>query len=360
MLQLTMTIMHLTVKKFVLSTLLFGISTCHAAQIWQPLFKHSQQLPDLSANHSGSARIHLNEHSAGIAYADRDRKWDAKLDAYQQLHPSLNVDYGALLTGKLGAGVTLNHRRDQTEVLVNGVYAYKHNVYLRLSGGQLWSLGDKSDSDIMQSSLLFAARKVWNMGHLLSDLELAAYSVEAGAGTAAPSSLPDLAIASDRGDMEAGAGRLDGYTVQVGLRPEFGTRIELQRDSGHIIHQVNRAMRNEATSASNRITYSKQFDNCVRLHTGLHSNTDTERVDVGVATRDWRFTVSHAKNDAGTGDTTVYVGYSIPLTGKQQPPAACKRPPEGPSAFEPVVSAAIRRPPQLPQAPLVRGLPRLQ
>lgn len=348
-----MTRLHFTVRALALGTLLLGIGTCHASQTWQPLFKPSQQLPDLSANHGGPAHFYLSGQSAGIGYVERDRKWDAKLDAYQQLHPSLDVDYSTLLTSKLGAGMTLNHRSAQTEILLNGVYAYKHNVRLRLSSGQLWSSGDESTSPVMQSSLLLAARKVWNLGHFLSDLELAAYSVEAGAGTAAPSS-PDLAIMAGGGDMEAGAGRLDGYTVQVGLRPELGTRIELQRDSSHFTHQINRTTRIEAISASNRISYWRQLDNCVRVHTGLHSNADSERVDVGVAMRNWRFNVSHAQNDAGIGDTTVHVGYSIPLTGTQPPPAACKRPPEGPPAFESVVSAAVRRPAQLPQTPLVR------
>ncbi|HEV2610753.1 MAG TPA: hypothetical protein VGU61_10845 [Noviherbaspirillum sp.] len=348
-----MTILHITVKELAVGTLLIGIGACHAAQTSQPLYKPAQHLPDLSGSNGAPRHIHIDKHSAGIGYTERDKKWDAKLDAHHQINPSLNVDYGALLTGKLGAGMALSRRDNQTEVLVNGVYAYKHNVHLHLSSGQLWSSADQSGGAVSQSSLLLAARKVWSRDRLLSDVGLATYSVEAGGGTAAPSRLPDLGIASGGSNMEAGGGRLDGYSLQLGLRPEPGSRIELQRDFGHFTHQVNRVMRSEATTSSNRISYARQLDNCVRLHTGLHNNADSERVDLGVAMRNWHLNVSHSQTDGGNSDTTFHVGYSIPLAGKQQP-AGCKRPPEGPTGMEPIVSAAVRRPAQLPQAPLVR------
>jgi hypothetical protein len=348
-----MTILHLAVKALSLGTLLLGFGACHATQAWQPLYQPSEHLPDLSANHGAPRHIHVDKHSAGIGYTERDNKWDAKLDANHQANPSLNVDYSTLLTGRLGAGMALSHRNNQTEVLVNGVYAYKHNVHLHLSGGQLWASGDESGGAVKQSNLLLGARKVWHRDRLFSDVGLATFSVEAGGGTA----LPDLGMASGGGNVETGGGRLDGYSLQLGLRPEPRSRIELQRDFGHFTHQVNRAMRNEATTASNRISYSRQLNNCARLHTGLQNNVDSERVDVGVAMRNWHLNVSHAQTDAGNADTTFHIGYSIPLAGKQQQPVGCKRPPEGPTAMEPIVSAAVRRPAQLPQAPLVRPAP---
>src|SRR6478672_1805915 len=245
-----------------------------------------RQLPDLPATNAGPGRVHLDGNFAAIGYRDRVEKWDAKFDQYQRLDPALSVDYGTLLTERLGAGMTLTHRGTNTEVLVNGVYALKHNVRLQLSGGQLRASPADAGS-VSQQSVLVGARKVWGADRLLSDMGVAAYSVDADSRTAATGGAPETAD-----DGGHGIGKLDGYMLQVGLQPTASSRIELQHNAGQINYAYSGQLHQGESTNSNRLRYSTYLGSCTQLQSGYQGSADSDRVDIGIAMRNWRFTLS--------------------------------------------------------------------
>jgi hypothetical protein len=316
----------------------------------------AHSLPDLPAE-GAPGRFSLNEQSATLGYHSRDQKWSATLDEYAYLNPGLKIDYGMLLTNKFGAGATLTHHTGYSEVLVNGIYAPRRNLRLRVAGGQLRAPGDHMTSDaVTQNSYLIDVKKNAGSGRLLSDIGMTAYTVRAndsGGGDYGTVSAPEeIGTGPAEGDAGA-AGRLDGYTLNLGLEPTPYSRIELRRERTHFSYRYGRGIQGGDYRDVNHVRYSQYLSNCARFQTRYSAGEDYGRVDLSLAKNRWNVGVSHSI-DSSVRDTMLQVGYSIPLGRAGGGADKCASPVH---AFGALVDATVTRPSLLPSGPIVNAIP---
>lgn len=322
-----------------------------------------QRLPDLSeTGEAAPGRFDLDEQSVSLGYNGRMERWSATLDEYANFNPSLTVDYGRLLTSKFGAGATLTHQSNYSEVLINGVYAPKNNVRFRISGGQLRAFGDgyampgSGGDTVLQNSYLVDVKKRWTKYQLLSDIGLAAYTVEANApdytnlSALTDSGMPDT---SDMASNGLAVGRMNGYLFKLGLQPSDRSRIELQRETGYLTYAFNDGYRSYENLVSHRVKYSQYLKDCTRVQGTYTTNVDADRLDLGIAKNNWNINLSRAL-DSDTRDTAIQIGYVVPLGRSSQGDRDCGSSLENVRLFEPIVDTTIKRPQQFPSEPLVR------
>lgn len=318
----------------------------------------SSSLPNLpSSNAPAPGYFNIAEDSAGIGYASRLERWGAKVEQYKDVNPAVKMDYGRQLSDKLSAGGTFTRQNDYSEVVVNGIYAPQPNLRFRMTGAQLRATGGYFAPDataFMQNSYLFGAKKFWNKYEYLSDLGVAAYSVEASAPPSAnlfASGDEDAPDASTRQSGASAPGRLDGYTLNLGLRPTARSKLEFSRESTNLTHNFDAGFKRQELIASNRVRYSHYFGNCMRLQGGYSAGEDFGRVDLKLTKKNWNVRLWHAQ-ESGSDNTAIQVGYTLPLgrTTRRASDDCGVRP--GTAAFEPIVDAARQRPSQIPRAPL--------
>ncbi|HEY0847195.1 MAG TPA: hypothetical protein VGE12_17630 [Noviherbaspirillum sp.] len=328
-----------------------------AYQNASPIVRVVQALPELPApSDTVPGYFDMDADSAEFGYVSRFNKWSARLDRYLDLEANLEVDYGMLLTSKLGAGARFTRRNAFSEVLVNGVLAPQKNVRLRFTGAQLrnagaFSLaGSSDDSLVVQNSYLFNVRKVWHKYLFLSDLGLTAYSTQ----TSMPSMIPDDPMDID--PESATHGRKDGYILNLGLRPTPMSRLEMRREFSHLSYHLGDDTRGAAERIANRVRYSHYLDNCVRLQGGFSAEDDGGRLDLNIARNNWSVTLSREQ----LGDiesTAIRVGYSLPLGTYPSRTGKCKGRPDHLPTFEPIVDTSLARPAQLPREPILVEMP---
>lgn len=313
-------------------------------------------LPNLPASGAPApGYFSIAEDSAGIGYASRSQKWGAKVEQYTEVNPAVKMDYGLLLSNKMSAGGTLTRQNDYSEVVVNGIYSPKPNLRFRMTGAQLRATGSDfaaGHEAFMQNSYLFGAKKFWNKYEYLSDLGVAAYSVEASAPPSANLFASGDEEAADGGLPQTGApGRLDGYTLNLGLRPTARSKLEFRRESANLTHNFDAGYKRQELLASNRVRYSHYFGNCMRLQGGYSAGADSGRVDLKLAKNNWNVRLWREQG-SGSDNTAIQFGYTLPLgqTTRRKGDGCGLRP--GTPVFEPIVDAARQRPSQLPREPL--------
>lgn len=362
------------VKEFVfrspgIAALMIWSCAGHAAEGAKPLARVSYSLPDLpGANEAAPVHFSLDEQSAELGYDSRSRKWGAKLDEYSYLNPSLALDYGTLLTSKFGAGAMLTRHSGYSELLVNGVYAPKRNLRIKLASGQLRTSSDyvavsESQSNaILQNSYLVDVKRNSVSGRLLSDFGLTAYTVRANGGDYAADYTDTPALADDdmldANDFDASAlaaGRLDGYTLNLGLQPAWHSRIELRRERSHLTYHFGNGGRGGDFRDVNRIKYSQYFNNCAQFQGRYSATANSDRLDLKLAKNRWSINLWRAV-DSGSRDTAVQVGYAIPLGRSRGGSSDCGARRATARAFGPLVDATVARPNQLPREPLAEAL----
>lgn len=322
-----------------------------------------QHLPDLSeSGEAAPGRFDLDEQSVTLGYDSRLEKWSATLDEYANINPSLTVDYGRLLTNRFGAGATLTHQSNYSEVLVNGVYAPKNNVRLRVSGGQLRAFGNgyampgHGADTVFQNSYLVDVKKHWTKYKLLSDVGLAAYTVEANVPDYTNLSAltdTDMRDTSDMASNGLAAGRMNGYLFKLGLQPTDRSRIELRRETGYLVYSSNDGYRSYENLVSHRIKYSQYLRDCTRVQGSYTTNVDSDRLDLGIAKNNWNINLSRAL-DSGARDTEIQIGYVLPLGRLSHRDRDCGSNLENINLFEPIVDTTIKRPQQFPSELLVK------
>jgi hypothetical protein len=361
---------NIAIKSLCIGVLMSWPYTGHAIEGATPIAKTSQNLPDLpGADEAAPGHFSLDEESAAFGYDSRFRKWGAKLDEYSYLNPSLTLDYGMLLTSKFGAGATLTHHSGYSEVLVNGVYAPKRNLRVRLAGGQLRTSSDYAyasgqSNAILQNSYLVDVKRNAGNGRLLSDFGLTAYTVRAnGADRTAEyaaeyASLTDdgMLDASDVGSSPLAAGRLDGYMLNLGLQPTPHSRFELRRERTHLRYHFGDGNRGDEYRDINHIKYSQYFSNCTRFQGRYSTTANFNRLDLKLAKNSWSVNLSQAL-DSDSRDTAIQVGYAIPMGRSRSGSGDCGSRLATARAFEPLVDATVARPDQLPRAPLAESIP---
>lgn len=301
-----------------------------------------QSLPDMHAEDATPGHIQLDAYRAAIGYDERRKKWDARVDGYLHDNRSLGLDYGALLSERFGAGLTMTHRNDYSEVLVNGIYAPQPDVRIQMTSGQLRSetapFAAPTSTTVLQRSYLLGVRKQWDERMLSPDVGVAAYTIDA----------------SGDGSSEAEAVQMNGYMLNLSIQPTLQSRIEWRHDIGRLTQQFEQHERRASSAAANRLGYTHQFDNCVRLQGNFSAGAQSGRLELGLARKNWNIGVSHAEGDNG-GDMAVRVGYRVSLGGAHSNARSCKPELETARPFEPVVDVATRRPTQLPQVSITEG-----
>jgi hypothetical protein len=343
-------VMYATLRRAFCVALAALCTHAGAQQPPDPLLHVMEGLPELPGpGNAAPGHFGINPDNAEFGYASRLEKWSAKFGQYRQPNPEFKLNYGLLLSDKLGAGATFSRHSAFSEVVLNGVFAPQKNVRLRFTGAQLRGTDGFSllaDGDgVQQNSYLFNAQKYWNKYRFLSDLGLTAYSTAANSPPAV-SEMPE-------GDAAPLApGRKDGYLVNLGLWPTSRSRVELGREFSHLSYYLGDDARQASQFAWNRVKVSHYLDNCVRLQGRYSAGTETGRLDLNVARNNW--SVNLSREQAGGGDNTaVMVGYTLPLGVKPGRSATCSGSTGGAPAFEPIVDASLARPAQLPRAPLL-------
>lgn len=318
-------------------------------------------LPNLPGSESSAPGFFdIAEDSAAIGYETRFEKWGAKVDQYMDVNPAITMDYGLQLTNSLGAGGMFTRQNEYSEVVLNGIYAPKRNLRFRLTGAQLRATGtafaipDGAASAFMQNSYLFGAKKFWNKYEHLTDMGVAAYSVEASAPASANFSVAPGTDDFDSGGMRAATlapGRLDGYMFNLGLRPTPQSRLELRREIGHLTYSFDAGVPRYEQLVSSRIKFSQHLGNCLRLQGGYSASTDFDRFDLKLTKNNWNIRLSR-EQEGGSSDTAVHFGYAIPLGRKMHQARDCTGAPDRAPTFEPIIDATTQRPQQFPREPL--------
>lgn len=334
----------------------------HAALRFGATDKVTRSLPNLPEIDAATlGRFSLDPRNASLGYKTRDQKWSAKMNEFSQVNPSLSMDYGQLLTAKLGAGGTITYQNDYSEVLFNGVLAPNRKLRLQFTGSQLRSAGPDAPGAIGQSNMvlqnnyLFNIKKYWGDDRFISDMGMTAYTVEAqGMGSGDYPGL-DMSEIDPGGSYDLGeraVGKLEGYLLTLSLRPTIQSRIELQHDRTFLTYLFDRGARSEEHGFANRIRYSQYFDNCVRVQGGYSAEQNADRIDIGVGRKSWNLSLSRSLD--GDDDTTsIQIGYAITFNGKPLN-RDCGIARQTAKAFEPLVDATVKRPMQFPRSPLVK------
>lgn len=331
--------------------------------------KALHNLPDLPGAEQGApGHFSLDQESAIVGYDSRFRKWGAKLDEYSYLSPSLTLDYGMLLTSKIGAGATITRHTGYSDILVNGVYAPKKNVRMRFASGQLRASGDYVSAfggqphAILQNSYLIDVKKNAGTGKLLSDFGLTAYTVRAN-GEDQRADYTDLSALEDdmlnAGEVDSTAlatGRLDAYMLNLGLQPTPYSRIELRRERSRLTYRFANGGRGDDYRDVNHIKFSQHFNNCARFQGRYSAGADFDRLDLSLAKQRWSVNLTRAV-DSSVRDASIQLGYAIPLGRSRGGSADCDARLATARAFGPLVDATVARPNQLPREPLLEAIP---
>lgn len=314
-------------------------------------------LPEASVPAPG--RFSADQDQVAVGYDTRQQKWGVRLDEYIGLHPSLTAKYGTLINKRFGAGARLQRRDGVSEVVVNGVYAPAEDMRVRLTAGQLQATGAALPTDgtldgVSQNSYLLDIRKYWGKDAFLSDFGIAAYAVDASAsGNSGQDPQPDQEFSSP-GEIDAGAtalGRMNGYSLKFSLRPTPYSRLELGHGQDLLAYRYRGELLSEETLATSRLKYTQHFGDCMRFSGNFSTSDNIDRMDLKVSKDRWSFGFSRALSE-DANDTTIQLGFSIPLGGRKESVADCSFRPQNPPAFTPMAEAATIRPAQLPGDPL--------
>jgi len=302
-------------------------------------------LPELPASRTGAPHFGLDRQQAKLSYDGAHQTWGARLDEFSRLKPSLTLDYGKLLTDQLGAGVAVHHEINYSDVWVNGIYAPAQDLRLHVAGGQLRAATDSgipasNANEVLQNSYLLGAKRYWK-GGLLSDFGISTYAVEA--------STTDNPAAT--GAEEFAPGRQEGNTLNLSLQPLPGSRVELSRETRRLTYYFGADNQDQQYLVSNRVHFSQRLDDCLRLQGGYSTNEETRQVDLKLARKKWFFRVSHTQ-DGDSNDTTVGIGYTLPLGRTSSSNSKCAPQPDGGSGFGSIIDSTVKRPNQFPVTPL--------
>lgn len=300
----------------------------------------------------------LDEQGAGITYDAQTEKWEAKLDHGVEDRATIALEYGLLLNSKLGAGATFRHDRGFSEFVGNAVYAHRSNLRFRLTGAQMrktegnaYAAGAPS---FRQDSYLLSARKFWPAERFVSDLGLAVYTVSAAPSAASYlSAMPAPPMQDsdeDRPDSITGT-KMDGFMLNLGLRPTWDSRIELRREFSHFDYGAGVATPRREFHSTGRLVYQRFFGSCTRFRGGYGAGSDGGRLEVGLANDKWGISLAQDLGSNRSG-ASLYFSLSLPFDGKLAQRSDCTVPGRDGPSFAPVMEAALQRPPQLPSDPI--------
>ena len=312
-------------------------------------------LPDLPLPQSAQmTRFNANSGGVTLGYADADQGWGALASRSAGTDAALQLTYGSVLSDSLGAGVHLQVRPRQSEVILNGVYDPAKDLRLHLAVGQLRSsntyqfvYGDYAKS-VAQSSYLLDVRKYWAPGSLLRNFGASAYQ----AGSRERGAEETLVRADGTGRLATGTQQ--GYMLNLSLAPTTYSKL----DFGQGMDRTEYAMADGAGSGVGngvrKASFTQYLDDCLQVRGGYRGNAWTDEVQLDMTRGSWQVGVSRQTlRDGGESSVSVKMGYSIPL-GATRTIATCRSKPRSVTAFAPVFKAVTARPAKLPSTTLAQ------
>ena len=334
--------MHLRLRFLLLMSML---GPCH---VWAEPNDIGATLPDLPLPRSAKVtRFDANPGGVTLGYADADAGWGALASRPAGTDPALQLTYGSVLSEGLGAGLHVQVRPKQSEVILNGIYDPADDLRLHLAVGQLRSnntyqfvYGDYAKS-VAQSSYLLDVRKYWVPGSLLRNFGASAY--QAGS--------------RDRGAEETvlhpdGTGRLatgtqKGYMLNLSLAPTSYSKLDFGQGIDRTEYAMADGASNGAGNAVRQASFTQYLDDCLQVRGGYRGNPWTDEVQLDMTRGSWQVGVSRqTARESGDSAVAFKMGYSIPLGTSRT--VKCSSKPASSTAFAPVFKAVTARPDKLP------------
>jgi hypothetical protein len=320
-------------RSFCLAAALLLCQGVHAAGTAAAPDRMMMNLPVLPGeNEPAPGYFSIDEQSAAVGYEARHEKGNAKVEEYLDLEPLLTLDYGRQLTSTFGAGASLVRQGDQSRLQVNAVFAPARRLRIHFAGEQSVS-GGPSDG-VVRNGFFTDIKRVWGKTSVLSDVGLGAYTVHADGAD-----YTDLS-ALENADSDALVERVDGFMLDLGLRPSANSRLELRREQGYLRRMGSGGNGRDAFFAANHLSYSRYLGDCTKLQGSYIESGENRAWGLHIGKDNWSVNLSRAI-DAGPGDVTLSVGVTIPLGGRTDRHADCGSEFDGAPEFESIVDAAI-------------------
>jgi hypothetical protein len=321
-------------------------------------------LPELGGQPTdGPEYIGINAQSIAVGAHRHAKTWGAQVDGYQGVQPSLQIEQGWVVNEKLGAGGTYSVGKGYSEVLINGVFAPDRSLRVQLTAGQMRSkknfLSAPADEPqaVLQTGYLLDMQKKWKNDHVLSEAGIVLYT--ANAASAGPARLAPLTdstlLQGNNGNSgRLATGTLGGYMLNLAVQPTYRSDIGLIYKRDRVVYHFAGSMLTASTHAFAGINYRQSFRDCSRFDGSISKSPALQQVSLHFEKDSWNVSILRTRS-AGHSDTSLQVGYSIPLGGPDEKATKCKATPDASPTFEAVIDATTARPNHLPKEPLAKA-----
>lgn len=345
------------IRALIVATLLHAAAAAAASTPGDALrllpARGGEDLPELpAATANDKWQLDVAESRTALAFGSARERWDAEIDYSHGLPPSMRLTHSLRLTDKLGAGARLQHGGGMSEVLLNAVYAYKRNVRLRFAAGQRKTASDFDDGPpVEQQSYLFSARKYWER-RLWTDASVTVYTGEArNTADGLPQMLEDDSMAAVEVQPwrdDSSYSRIRGSALQVGFAPATYTRVELRHEFLRTSYYSGGHPAQDEADRISHFRFRQELRNCLLLSGGFKDGTGTRQLDLQLRDARWRIQLHRDFTHASA--PSIWIGYSRAFDGAGSAAAECTRD-QGQPRFEPMLTAAARRPHEFSYAP---------
>jgi hypothetical protein len=324
---------------------------CHAAQdrLIMGGGADTDSLPSLPGEQRAERATPVKVDTGTIALRERsfDDVLGVRLDGYRALAPSVVLERGWLMSEELGVGGAATVRSGASELVLNGVYAPRRDVLLRLSvsqlrAGRIATGGGAEQETVQQTAYVSSINKQWSKSRYLPEAGFALFSARADG-------IDRQTMASE--GLQTGS--MAGYMVKLAARPMQRARIELSYQTQDVLYGYNPADLSRDLQASTSVNYVQSFDDCSQIQGRYTAHPGVAEADVRYQFRGFNVGVLQTRGSSYT-NTAVRIGYSMPLGAVKPAPVNCAAAPSAASPFGAVVDAATARSPYLPKAPLTR------
>lgn len=333
---------------FLLLALLSLPLSCAAAQDRLIMGDEAGELPSLPGEQRGEKNNGLAVDNGTIALRERgfDNTLGVRLDGYRAYAPSIAVEKGWLVDRRLGLGGIYTVSGGSSELLLNGVYAPRHDVRIQLSASQLrrddFGTFSGDPKTVMQTSYLSSIRKQWGKSRIQPSAAFAVFTSRA-AGTGRQDSAVD--------GLEMGT--LAGAMLKLAAISTQRERVEVSYRMQRVVYDNTLAANSRYTQALASVYYARTLDDCSQFRGRYSAGPGFMAADVRYESGGFSIGFLQTTTE-DYSDKAIRLGYAIPLGSGGRHGAACASAPGTPSPFRTIVDAAITRSPYLPSETLTR------
>ena len=337
-----------TARTLLFIGLLVYSAVCSAAQD-RLMLGGQAELPSLPGEQRGEDADAIAVDVDSIVLRERgfDDTLGVRLDGYQASAPSGALEKGWLVNSRLGVGGAYTLRSGASEMVLNGVYAPRPDVRIRLSASQLRADSAASSyggdpKTVLQTGYLASIKKQWPKSRVRPEAGFAVFSSRAaGAGRQDP--------AVDGLEM----GTLGGYMFRLEARAVARERFALsyQAQSTVYDHPLTTDSRERQAYAS--VDYARTLDDCSQIRGRFSAGPGLSEADLRYEKGAFSIGLLQTRTD-DYSDQAILVGYSISLGRSGQRSSSCSAEPDAATPFQALVDAATARSPYLPSESLTR------